>query len=100
LVKRQRGNSKNRRVRLKTPETQTSKGRSGVHLLGSLSLPPLSSLLAPSSKHHTGLTCQRMWVLCFFAAYFFIVGDAIKNPKEQKIAEENNGKETQKQPHS
>jgi hypothetical protein len=41
-----------------------------------------------------------MWVLCFFAAYFFIVGDAIKNPKEQKIAEENNGKETQKQPHS
>jgi len=41
-----------------------------------------------------------MWVLCFFASYFFIVGDAIKNPKEQKIAEENNGKETQKQTYS
>jgi hypothetical protein len=28
----------------------------------------------------------------FLRCVLFIVGDAIKNPKEQKIAEENNGK--------
>ncbi len=81
LVKRQRENSKNRRVRLKTPETQTSKGRSGVHLLGSLSLPPRYSLLL--SVENT----IRAWCLDIVGTVFLLgvlcgCGDKVKKNKK------------------
>ena len=84
LVKRQRENSKNRRVRLKTPETQTSKGRSGVHLLGSLSLPPRYSLLLSVENTIRAWLMSKHGYWVFSASYVFVIDGVFKNQKHQK----------------